>query len=145
MWIQVTNSGSDRGSLTPMAEQIQERTGQLPETVMADGGHAKHDDIAKMEAMGIKVILPPADNAKPLEEMADADPGVLAWRQRMETPEAQELYRARAGLSELPNAHQKSHHGLSQFLVRGLEKVTCVVFLSALSSNILQHAIKFLS
>lgn len=143
--IQVTTSGSDMGSLTPMAEQIQERTGQLPETVMADGGHAKYDDIAKMEAMGIKVILPPADNAKPLEEMADADPGVLAWRQRMETSEAQELYRARAGLSELPNAHQKSHHGLGQFLVRGLEKVTCVVFLSALSSNILQHATKLLS
>lgn len=143
--IQVTALGSDMGSLTPMAEQIQERTGKLPETVLADGGHAKHEDIAQLEAKGIKVILPVADNAKPLEEIAHADPGVLAWRQRMETPEAQQQYRARAGLSELPNAHQKSHHGLTQFLVRGLEKVTCVVFLSALSSNILQHATKLLT
>jgi transposase len=143
--INVTSTGSDMGSLTPMAEQIQERTGKLPQTVLADGGHAKHEDIAQMEAQGIKVIVPVADNAKPLEEMADADKGVLAWRQRMETPEAQKQYRARAGLGELPNAHQKSLHGITQFLVRGLEKVTCVVFLSALSSNILQHATKLLT
>jgi transposase len=143
--IQVTSSGSDMGSLTPMAEQVQERTGKLPGTVLADGGHAKHEDIARMEAKGIKVIVPVADNAKPLEEMTNADPGVLAWRQRMETPEAQQQYRARAGLSELPNAHQKSLHGITQFLVRGLDKVTCVVFLSALSSDILQHATKLLT
>lgn len=143
--IQVTSSGSDMGSLTPMAEQVQARTGKLPGTVMADGGHAKHEDIAQMEAKGIKVIVPVADNAKPLAEMTNADPGVRAWRQRMETPEAQQQYRARAGLSELPNAHQKSHHGITQFLVRGLDKVTCVVFLSALSSNILQQATKLLT
>ena len=143
--IQVTSSGSDMGSLTPMAEQVQARTGKLPGTVMADGGHAKHEDIAQMEAKGIKVIVPVADNAKPLEEMTNADPGVRAWRQRMETPEAQQQYRARAGLSELPNAHQKSLHGITQFLVRGLDKVTCVVFLSALSSNILQQATKLLT
>jgi transposase len=143
--IQVSNRGSDMGSMTPMAEQIKERTGALPETVIADGGHAKHEDIAQMEAQGTKVLVPVPENAKPLEEMADADPGVVAWRQRMETKEAQEQYRARAGICELPNAHQKRHHGLTQFLVRGLEKVTCVVFLSALSSNILQHATKLLT
>jgi transposase len=143
--IQVTSSGSDMGSLVPMAEQVKERTGKLPETVMADGGHAKHEDIAQMEAKGIKVIVPVADNAKPLEQMTNADKGVLAWRQRMETPEAQQQYRARGGISELPNAHQKSHHGITQFLVRGLDKVTCVVFLSALSSDILQHATKLLT
>ena len=65
--INVTSIGSDMGSLTPMAEQIQERTGKLPETVLADGGHAKHEDIAQMEAKGIKVIVPVADNAKPLD------------------------------------------------------------------------------
>jgi len=143
--VQVTSTGSDMGSLTPMAEQIQQRTGQLPQTVMADGGHAKHEDIAKMENKGIKLLVPVPDNAKPLAELTDADPGVLSWRQRMETPEAQQLYRARAGVCELPNAHQKSHHGITQFLVRGLDKVTCVVLLSALSSNLLQHATKLLT
>jgi transposase len=143
--IQVTSSGSDMGSLVPMAEQVQERTGKLPTMVIADGGHAKHEDIAQMEAKGIQVIVPVADNAKPLEEMTHVDPGVRAWRERMETPEAQQQYRARAGLCELPNAHQKSLHGITQFLVRGLDKVTCVVFLSALSSDILQHATKLLT
>ena len=44
---------------------------------------------------------------------------IVAWRERMQTDEAKEIYRARASLCELPNAHFKSRLGLSQFLVRG--------------------------
>jgi len=38
------------------------------------------------------------------------------------------------------NAHLRSHHGVNQFLVRGVGKVTCVALLAALASNLLQHA-----
>ena len=123
-----------------MAEQVQERTGELPKTILADGGHAKHEDIVQMEKKGITVIVPPADHAKPLEQLGKEGPEVRAWRERMETEEAQKLYRARASLCELSNAHQKSHHGITQFLVRGLPKVTCVVLMGVLVSNLLQHA-----
>jgi len=58
----------------------------------------------------------------------------------MEAPDAKKEYRARPGLCELNNAHQKSHHGLTQFLVRGVAKVTSVVLLSAIASNLTQHA-----
>ncbi len=140
--VSVTNLGSDQGSLTPMAEQVETRTGELPKTVLADGGHENHGDIAKMRRMGIDVLVPPSDRAKPIEQMraegADAD--VIAWRERMESPEAKKLYRARAGLCELANAYQKSNQGLRQFLIRGLSKVTSVALLGAISSNILQHA-----
>lgn len=138
--VEVTNVGSDMGCLTPMAEQVQERTGELPKTILADGGHAKHEDIVQMEKKGITVIVPPADHAKPLEQLGKEGPEVRAWRERMETEEAQKLYRARASLCELSNAHQKSHHGITQFLVRGLPKVTCVVLMGVLVSNLLQHA-----
>lgn len=140
--VQVTNIGSDMGSLTPMLEQIQERTGELPKTLLADGGHAKNEDIATARRKGVDVLVPPSEKAKPLEQLRQegADPEVIAWRERMETPEAQQIYRARAGLCELANAHQKAHHGITQFLVKGLEKVSCVVLLSALTSNLLQHA-----
>ena len=86
--------------------------------------------------------MPPADNAKSIEQLKleGEAPEVIAWRERMETPEAKQLYRARAGLCELPNAHQKSHHGITPFLVRGLDKVTCVVLLSAIASNLMQNA-----
>ncbi|MEW5847664.1 MAG: IS1182 family transposase [Myxococcota bacterium] len=138
--VEVTNVGSDRSSITPMAEQIEERTGQRPQTVLADGGHANHEDIAEARRRGIDVIVPPMKGAKALDEMKNADPEVLAWRRRMETDEAKELYRARSGLVELANANQKTHHGITQFLVRGIPKVTSVVLMSAIASNILQHA-----
>lgn len=140
--VQVTNVGSDMGSLTPMSEQIEQRTGELPKTVLADGGFSKHEDIAKLRGKGVDVLVPPPENAKPIEQLRQegADPEVIAWRERMETAEAQRAYRARAGLCELTNAHQKDHHGIAQFLVKGLEKVTCVVLLSALTSNLLQNA-----
>jgi IS5 family transposase len=57
----------------------------------------------------------------------------------METDEAKQIYRARASLCELPNAHFKSRLGLGHLLVRGLNKVTCVVLLTALASNLLAH------
>lgn len=58
----------------------------------------------------------------------------------MTTDEAKAVYRARASLCELINAHLRSHHGVEQFLVRGLAKVTCVALLAAIASHVLQHA-----
>jgi hypothetical protein len=58
----------------------------------------------------------------------------------MTTDEAKAVYRAHASLCELTNAHLRSHHGIEQFLVRGLAKVTCVALLAAITSNVLQHA-----
>lgn len=140
--VQVSNVGSDMGSLAPMVEQVRERTGELPKVLLADGGHAKNDDIAAVRALGVDVLVPAPKQAKPIEQLKQqgAAPEVIAWRERMETPEAKNLYRARAGLCELSNAHQKSHHGLTQFLVKGIDKITCVVLLNAIASNLLQHA-----
>lgn len=138
----VNNIGNDQGSLAPMVEQIEQRTGQQPKTLMADGGYESHADIIRTRAMGVDVLVPPSERAKPIEQLSaeDADPELIAWRQRMESPEAKKTYRARPGLCELANAHQKTHRGLRQFLVRGVAKATNVVLLGAISTNILQHA-----
>ena len=58
----------------------------------------------------------------------------------MNTDQAKKLYRARASLCELMNAHLRTHHGIDQFLVRGVAKVTCVALLGAIASNLIQHA-----
>lgn len=144
--VRVTNSGSDLGSLAPMAEQIKERTGRYPEALLADGGHVKHADIIETERKGIAVIAPPAETAKTAEQMRaqGADEHLIEWRERMDGEEAKKLYKARASLVELANAHQKEHRGLTQVLIRGLPKVTTVVVLGALASNILQHAERLL-
>lgn len=144
--VNVTNVGSDMGSMAPMVDQIEERTGERPTVLLADGGHAKAEDVAATRRMGVDVIVPPAETAKTLEKLKaeGADPEVIAWRERMETDEAKKLYRGRAALAELANAHQKTHHGITQVLVRGAAKVTCVILLNAIVSNLLQHAPRLL-
>lgn len=138
--VQVTNQGSDMGSITPLLEQTAQRTGQLPKTLLADANHAAHDCIRKATESGVEVLV--AVPARTLEGGARAadDPAIVAWQARMETEDAKKLYRARASLCELMNAHLRVHHGVDKFLVRGLAKVTCVVLLAAITSNLLQHA-----
>jgi hypothetical protein len=53
--------------------------------------------------------------------------------------DAKTLYRARAGLAELPNASVKGRLGLGQFLLRGIDRVTCVALLTAITHNVLSH------
>jgi hypothetical protein len=136
--VHVSNIGSDMGSVTPMLAQIAHRTGALPKVVLADANHARHDCIRNAAQRGVEAIVPVPDRS--VRPDAAKDPAIAAWHDRMDTDEAKRLYRARAGLCELPNAHLKCHHGVAQVLVRGTEKVTCVVLLAALASNLLAHA-----
>lgn len=138
--VQVTNLGSDMGAITPMLAEIQRRTDQLPKTLLADANHAAHGCIRAATADGVTVLVAVPERSQRPGANADDDPAIVAWRERMETDEAKQLYRARAGLCELSNAHLRSHHGVDQVLVRGVAKVTCVALLGAIASNLLQHA-----
>jgi len=141
--VRVTSVGSDMGSITPMLDEIERRTGALPAVLLADGGHAKHDCIRNATERNVEVIIPLPDRAKRPDP--HLDPAIAAWHDRMATDEAKRQYRARPGLCELPNAHLKSHHGMAQVLVRSLERVTCVALLGALVGNLLAHASKLLA
>jgi len=135
--VRVSNVGSDMGSVTPMLDDIKNRTGLLPKVLLADGNHAKHSCIEHATRAGVELLI-----TVPSSEQAatkHTSPEVVAWRERMQTEQAKQTYRARASLCELPNAHLKCHQGLSQMLVRGLEKVTCVALLAALTANIVHH------
>ncbi len=144
--VRVINKGSDIGSITPMLEQIDERTGKLPGTLLADGGHLKFDCLRWAAAREVTVLMPlPAPSKEPTSHRSAHDAPVEAWRARMQTPEAKELYRARAGLAELPNARFKARFGLGEFLVRSLGKVTSVALLGALAHNLLTHSHGLLS
>jgi transposase len=141
--VQVTNVGGDMGSVTPMLEQIAARTGSLPDTLLADANHAKHECIDNAAAQGVELLIAVPSNAG--DAKRPASPAVLDWRVRMETEEAKRIYRARAGLIELTNAHVKQHFGVDHVLVRGVAKVTCVALLAGLAFNILQHAAHLLA
>lgn len=141
--IRVTNNGTDYGSVEPMLAQIHERTGQLPAALLADGGHADVASIEAATALGVLPVIPPRAEESPLNHK-DSEV-IRAWRERMKTEDSKQLLRARASLCELPNAHAKTRFGMASVLVRGLEKVTCVVLLTALTHNLLGHAVRLLT
>ena len=136
----VTNVGSDMGSVKPMLDDIAQRTGKLPETLLADANHASFEDIKDAAARGVEALVSVPKRSKNAKTQAERAPEIEAWLKRMDTDEAKEKFRARASLCELTNAHAKSRFALSTLLVRGIEKVTCVVLLTALVSNLLAHA-----
>jgi hypothetical protein len=114
--VQVTNIGSDMGSVIPMLDDIEQRTGTLPKSLLADANHGRHECIRNATERGVEVVISPAKTAKELPSNADTTDPVVQWRLRMASEEGRKQYRARASLCELTNGHQRSRRGLTQFL-----------------------------
>jgi transposase len=137
--VRVSNEGTDANSVGPMLDDIHRRTGQLPSVLLADSDHADHDSVRAAAERNVSLLVPRPDKGDH-GDYVEHDAPLDAWRARMETEEAKQLYRARASLSELTNAQLKSRLGLGHLLVRGLGKVTSVVLLVALTHTLLTHA-----
>jgi transposase len=144
----VTNEGSDVHQSQPMREQVERRTGQKVREHLVDGGFIGLDAVDQSAAAGTTLYAP-----VPKPRKKDVDPhkpkktdsqAVGDWRQRMGTPEAKTIYKERASTIETVNAECKTYRGLDQFLVRGIEKVTCVALLSALAYNIVHFGTQLL-
>ena len=63
---------------------------------------------------------------------------MTAFKQKMATPEAQQIYKQRSGVAEFPNAWIKAKIGLRQFRLRGLVKVGMEALWACLTYNIQQ-------
>ena len=55
--VRVTNVGSDLGSVTPMLDEIERRTGQLPKTLLADAGYFSEANIEATCEVGIDPLI----------------------------------------------------------------------------------------
>lgn len=138
--VSVDNTGSDMGKMATMsdalAEQHDERLGQH----LADGGFAKLDDIEALARNGVEAFVPvpkPRDANRDRHMPCRGDPpAVAAWRQRMGDNAAKDIYKERAATVELANA-QARNHGLTRFVVRGLEKVKAATLWFALAHNMM--------
>lgn len=135
--VRVNNVGSDMGSVTPMLDQIEQRTCKLPATILADANHANHGAIVDADARGVNAVIA-VSSAGSKTSLKGEPPAVTAWKARMETPTSKRLYRARAGLCEWTNA-QAARQGLRQLLVRGVAKAASVALLVAITTNLIQH------
>ena len=139
--IDVTNAGADSGPMEPMVKQLEEHFERLPEEYLADGGFSSRDDTTRLEQRGVKVYSPLQKEQKLLDQgkdpyarqRGDSDE-YYAYRQRMKTAEATEIYRQRSSTAEFPNAGCRNR-GLYQFRVRGLIKSRTIAVWQALAHN----------
>jgi transposase len=138
--VSVDNIGSDMGKMAPMNDTLASQYGERPRQHLVDGGFVKFDDIETLAGNGVEVFAPvpkPRDASRDRHAPQDSDsPAVAAWRQRMGEDEAKEIYKQRAATAECANA-QARNRGLTQFLVRGLEKVKTIALWHALTHNMI--------
>lgn len=136
--VNVNNVGSDMAAITPLLDQIERRTGKLPEVLLADANHSGHAGIIDAAARGVDLLVAVPKRSRD-RATVDSDPAITAWKDRMSAEDAKVLYRARAGLCEWTNAQMAGRCGVRQFLVRGIAKATSVALLVAIATNLTQH------
>ena len=139
--IGVTNSGSDAGQITPMIEEVERRTDQTPREWLVDGGYTSLADLQAAGEKGVKVYAPvpePKSAEVDRHQPKENDPEhVAAWRKRMGTKRAKEIYKERAATSERTNADLRQHRGLRHLPVRGIDKTVMVGLWMAITYNAL--------
>ena len=142
--VDVTNCGSDSAQMSPMHENVIERYGRAPNRYLVDGGFATVGGITEVEKRGSQVLAPIRDEQKMRSKGIDPHARgpkdtdeMYRFRQRMATPEAKELYKQRPSIAEYPNAECRNR-GLTQFRVRGLEKVRTVSLWYAITINFMR-------
>lgn len=144
----VINDGVDQGQLAPMVEQHETRYDQIPNESLVDGGYASKDDIERVSAdpddedSNGTVVYAPVKKSKgmsrdPHKALPNDSPAVAAWRERMGTDEAKEIYKERASTAECVNAIARNR-GLQQFTVRGLPKVRAAILWYVLAHNLIR-------
>jgi transposase len=137
----VSSEGSDMALMPPMVEQVQKYCKKLPKYWLMDGGFASIIAIETGTALGMCVLTPvqtPRDsNRDPYAPRPGDSEAVAAWRKRMGTQEAKDIYKLRASSIELVNAQARVRHGLQQLRVRGRARALCVALWVAITHNLL--------
>ena len=133
--VEVTNCGSDQGEMLPMVEQHQERYDKVPDEYLVDSGFAKKDDIERLDP----VQKPKKETRDPQRPRESDSPKIAAWRTRMGTEQAKQIYKERAATAECVNAIARNR-GLHQFNVRGLLKAKAVILWYVIAHNMMRAA-----
>jgi hypothetical protein len=124
-----------------MLEQLKARYGTVPSESLVDGGFVGLQDFEKAIQMGTRIYAPvakPKDQTRdPYAPLATDTPAIAAWRQRMGSSEAKEVYKERAASVECVNA-QARNRGLQRFQVRGARKVRAVLLWFAIAHNLVR-------
>ena len=85
----------------------------------------------------LRYATPEDPSRDPHVALPDDSEAIAQWRQRMGSEAAKDIYKQRAATAECVNAIARGR-GLTQFLVRGLNKVKAVALWYALAHNLMR-------
>jgi transposase len=140
--VHVSSAGSDARLMEPALDDIERRTGHVPDELLVDGGFASLASIDAAAARDVTVYAPvprPRNaTADPHERKKSDTDATAEWRERMRYEESKEIYKERAATAETTNADLRRHRGLDTILVRGVGKVTSLALWAALAHNLLR-------
>ena len=142
--VEVTHNGSDGGQMAPMHKTVCEKYDKTPENYIVDGGFSTIDDITAVEKKGSRVAAPMTHEDRitkrggdPHARRASDTNEMAAFRERMRTDDSKAILKQRPSIAEFPNAECRNR-GLTQFRVRGLEKVRTATLWYAITFNFLR-------
>ena len=135
----------DPGSSAKMIAIVSSRLSIIgmnsPKRWVGDSAYSSASDLNLVSDMfpDLYYYAPPQVNKgqDPKKNKKTDTQAIIQWREKIDTKEANELYKKRCSTAEFSNAQVKNH-GLKEFLVRGIEKVKSMSILHAISHNILR-------
>jgi transposase len=149
--VEASKEGYDAAGLSePMRKQVEERTGKKVKEHLLDGGYLRNEDIEKAHEDEVKLYVPPKsartekNRGRELEIKPGDSEAVREWKTRMGSAEGKQIYKQRGATSETVNGDLRSYRGLTQILVRGLDKSRCVALWCALAYNVMHFGTKLL-
>lgn len=136
----VTNNGSDSGQAPAMITQIEERTGSKPKDYLVDAAYTDKTSVDDLDAMKVKLYgsVPERAGQDPFKPQMNDSAAVSAWRKRMGSNEAKQIYKERAPTIERVNADVRTYRTMDRMLVRGTKKVRCIALWNALAFNLMR-------
>lgn len=136
--VSVSARGNDDGEMTPMQEQVEQRSGRRPDQKPVDGATCRMTTSGDVEQSGTQVFAPvPRRSAAPggvRDSQRTAED--RAFHERIQSAEGKAVYHQRGEVAELTNAHAKSRHGLGLLLLRGVKGALTLALLAAFTKDV---------
>jgi transposase len=139
--VAVSQSRTDFGEAMPMLAQVQERTGRQPQEWLVDSGFTSREAVDALSAAPVTVYgaLPQRQGKPdPYAPQAHDSPAMAELKTRMRSEAGQAIYRERAAIAERVNGDLKTWRTLTQFVVRGKNKVLCIVLWNVVAFDLLR-------
>jgi len=140
----VTNESNDKKQLKPTVEGIEANVGKHPLELSADAGYFSEDNIKVLEKKGIDGYIAtkkmkhgevvPLVFGHPPETMSVKEQ--MNWKLRTDC--GRKAYNKRKGVVEPVFGQIKGARGLRQFLLRGIDNVSCEWDLWCITHNLLK-------